>query len=234
MPETPPAAVRARGLGKRFGRHWAVAHIDLEIAAGDSVVVAGSNGSGKTTLLRLVSGLLSPSEGELFVDGLDVATETLEVRRRLSLVSHRTYLYERLTALESLRMWARLSNHPHDETRLVALLEEVDLVDRRHSTVDTFSAGMRKRLALARSRIEAPSILLLDEPFAALDVPGQALVEAWVEKGRDRGQTVVVASHNLERAAQLCRTAILMRAGQQIWNGPAAELPRAFAKAHSK
>lgn len=233
MLSTPTPAVSARGLGKRFGRHWAVAHLDLEIASGDSLVIAGANGSGKTTLLRLVAGLLRPTSGELSVDGLDTTQDTLAIRRRLSLVSHRTYLYDRLTALESMQIWNRLAGRHHDDETLIGLLEEVALADRRRSTVDTFSAGMRKRLALARARLEQPSILLLDEPFAALDVSGQELVEAWVARGREGGQTVLVASHHLERAAQLCRTAMLMRSGQHVWSGPASDLPAAFARAHA-
>lgn len=217
-------AVKARGLGRRFGRHWALAHVDLDLPAGQTLLLAGANGSGKTTLLRLFSGLLRPSAGELRLFGRDPARERLWCRRRLSLVSHETYLYDQLTALEMVRLWARLLARPADDEELLALLSRVGLADRRHSAIAGFSAGMRKRLTLLRTQLEAPCLVLLDEPFAALDPPGQAMVEAWLSDFRARGLAVVLASHSLARAAQLADRALLLQDGQIAWHGPAAEL----------
>ena len=105
------------------------------------------------------------------------------------------------------------------------LLEEVGLDDRASSLVGTFSAGMRKRLTLARSRLEEPDVLLLDEPFATLDAEGQELVARWVLETRQRGATVILASHQLQRAIPVCERAILLTAGQKSWRGPASRLP---------
>jgi heme ABC exporter ATP-binding subunit CcmA len=221
-------ALRAHGLGRRFQRSWALAHCDLEVAAGDTLLVAGANGSGKTTLLRLAAGLLRPTTGEVSVFGLEPRARRQACRRRLSLVSHHAFLYERLTAIESLRLWARILGGDRSDGALAALLEEVGLAERANDQVHTFSAGMRKRLTLARARLERPDLLLLDEPFAALDVPGQRLVEGWIRDSAARGVTVVLASHQLEQAATLCRRAIVLVRGQIEWEGSAAEAPGRF------
>ena len=225
MTARPPLAIEARALGRRYGRSWALAHLDLEVSAGDSLLVAGANGSGKTTLLRIVAGLLRPTDGEISIFGLDPRKERLACRRRLSLVSHRSYLYDRLTAAESLRLWSRAIGRDAGPDRIAELLTEVGLEERASDLTGTFSAGMRKRLTLARSRVENPDILLLDEPFAALDVEGQEMVAGWVRETRARGATVLVASHQLRQAAVLCERAILLTAGQKVWRGPAGDLP---------
>jgi heme ABC exporter ATP-binding subunit CcmA len=221
-------AIRTHRLGRRFQRSWALAHCDLEVAAGETLLVAGANGSGKTTLLRLTAGLLRPSTGSVEVFGREPRASRLAVRRRLSLVSHHAFLYERLTAIESLRLWARIRGAPFDDRSLTALLGEVGLAERASSPVNSFSAGMRKRLTLARTRLEEPDLLLLDEPFAALDVPGQRLVERWIRDAAARGVTVVLASHQLEQAATLCRRAIVLRRGQIEWEGAATEAATRF------
>ena len=226
-------AIRAQRLGRRFQRSWALAHCDLEVSAGEALLVAGANGSGKTTLLRLAAGLLRPTTGSIEVFGLEPRTRRQACRRRLSLVSHHTFLYERLTALESLRLWARILGHDRSDRALGALLDEVGLAERADDQVHTFSAGMRKRLTLARARLEQPDLLLLDEPFAALDVPGQRLVERWIRDSAARGVTVVLASHQLEQAATLCRRAIVLARGQIEWEGTAADAAARFEAAAS-
>lgn len=213
------AAVRASGLGRRFGAHWALAHVDLAIEPGEVVLLAGPNGSGKTTLLRLIAGLYKPTRGELRVFGLEPQRQRLSCRRLLSLVSHESYLYDRLTAVETLRIWARLLGRDITEEELLELLAEVDLAGRRDLPVGGFSAGMKKRLTLVRSRLERPRMMLLDEPFSALDAAGRKLVESWFERWRSDGVTVVMASHTLVRACRLCDRAVLLERGQIAWTG---------------
>jgi len=219
-------AVSASGLGRRFGRRWAVAHVDLEIAAGEVVLLAGPNGSGKTTLLRLLGGLWKPSRGTLRVFGLDPGRERLSCRRLLCFASHENYLYPPLTALETLRVWARLLGRAAPDDELVELLASVELAERRDHRVGGFSAGMRKRLTLLRTRLEDPRLILLDEPLATLDAAGRRMVERWIAEFRDQGRTVVMASHALERMGALCDRAIELRTGQVIWGGPGRELLR--------
>lgn len=223
---TSPPAFEARGLGRRFGRRWALAHVDLTVAPGESLLLAGANGSGKTTLLRIAAGLSTPSAGTVRIFGHDPEKERLTCRRLLTLVGHRSYLYDRLTALETLRIWSRLTGAGGTDAELLALLAEVELEPHAHRQVGEFSAGMRKRLTLLRTRLERPRLLLLDEPLAALDAAGKQLVERWIRREREGGAAVIVASHALERMSRICERGLLLEAGQAVWEGPAAELPR--------
>ena len=216
--------IHARGLGIRFGAQWALAHVDLDLAAGGRLLLAGANGSGKTTLLRLIAGLRRPTAGRIRVDGRLAGKERHGVRATLSLVSHHDYLYDRLTALETLQLWASLCGAAAGRPELLGLLGELGLDAAADRQVVGFSAGMRKRLILARSRLEKPRLLLLDEPFASLDPQGQSLIEKWIGRFADGGGTLIVASHAIERASRLCRRAVLLEQGQAVWQGAAADL----------
>ncbi|MEJ2086227.1 MAG: heme ABC exporter ATP-binding protein CcmA [Acidobacteriota bacterium] len=221
-------AVAAFGLGRRFGRHWAVAHCDLEVPSGQTLLIAGPNGSGKSTFLRLCSGLLKPNRGEVRIFDLNPQSERLETRRRLSLVGHDNYLYNQLTALETLKVWAGLRGSALDRAALVELLQEVDLAEWADTLVVGFSAGMKKRLTLLRTKIEQPDLILLDEPFSALDPSGQDLVKQWIRSFQQQGKTVVIASHNLPRVTPLCHRAIYLKKGQIVWSGSPNELLSGF------
>ena len=212
-------ALSANGLGRRFGRNWALAHVDLEVEVGESLLLAGANGSGKTTLLRLISGRLRQTTGQVSVFGERRARA--ERARLVTLVSHHSYLYAQLTALETVRLWSNLAGEDEADSSLLRLLESVRLDRRAHDRVGTFSAGMRKRLTLLRTYLERPQLILLDEPFAALDPAGQQLISEWVRSFTERGATVMMASHALARACGLCRRAVLLERGQIRWIGPA-------------
>ena len=222
-PSTAPALV-ASGLGRRFGRRWALAHVDLELPAGGSLLLAGPNGSGKTTLLRLLAGRLEASAGTLRLFGLDPRRHRGTVRSGLSMVSHHLSLYPRLTAAETLALWLRLGGEPAPAERVRELLAEAGLEAHGDVEVGAYSAGMRKRLALVRVRIERPHLLLLDEPFSALDSAGRAWLAEWLAGLRREGVGLVLASHALEWSAPLCERAVRLAAGQVTWSGPAAAL----------
>lgn len=215
----------AAGLGRRFGSRWALAHLDLTVEAGEVVFVAGSNGAGKTTFLRLAAGLYRPSAGEIRLRGLVPSRDRMACRRMVSLVSHDAFLYDRLTAAEMVGLWARLLGEPLSLAGRRELLATVGLAEAADSLVGGFSAGMRKRLALSRIRLEKPEIVLLDEPFSALDEAGKLLVEEWIRDARSRGLAVLLASHDLDRASALADRAVWFRQGQLFWSGAAAALP---------
>ena len=223
-----PSAVETRDLGKRFGRLWALSHCDLAVAPGEAMLLAGANGSGKTTLLRLIAGLHRPTRGTVTVFGHDSVRERMACRRSLAVVSHHSYLYDRLTALETVRLWARLLGRPSAEKNLIEQLAEVGLAERSRVPVGGFSAGMRKRLTLVQARLKEPRLVVFDEPFSALDRQGQGLVEAWISSFRAAGAAVILASHDLERAAQSCDRAVMLQQGQQVWMGPAADIVSRF------
>ncbi len=211
-----PFALRAVDLGKRFGRTWAVAHLDLEIPPGASVWLRGPNGAGKTTLLRMAATLSRPDRGRLEVLGADAVRDRERIRRGIALVSHALYHYPGLTAAETLELWRRLGGSAADPVATAEALDVVGLGPHAGRRVGEFSAGMRKRLALARARLERPRLLLLDEPFSALDDDGCRMVQAWVTDFVAGGGTAVLASHDADRAAPVCGWTARMAAGQLV------------------
>lgn len=218
-------AVEARGLCRRYGRRWALADVSFDVAPGTVLVLTGRNGSGKSTLLRVLATAIRPDRGSARVLGHDLATDREEVRRRSSLLSHHTYLYESLGALENLQAGARFLGQEASRAALLPLLHEVGLSERADDPVSTFSAGMRKRLALARVLLQDAELVLLDEPYAALDPPGFRLVDRLLERLRRRGSTVLVATHLLEHGAALGDSALVLEEGRLAWAGKASELP---------
>jgi ABC-type multidrug transport system ATPase subunit len=185
--------IRARGLDKRFGEKRVLRGVDLDVGDGDFVVVTGPNGSGKTTLLRLVAGLLAPSAGELGVRA---------ERAGIGFLSHEPLVYRELTPIENLQLFARLYRIPERGERIGMLLERFGLWDVRHERAGTFSRGMLQRLALCRTLLHDPGLLLLDEPFNALDAEGAGLLDR--ELAELRGErTFLVATHDPARLAPL-------------------------------
>jgi heme exporter protein A len=214
------AAVEVRKLSRRYGRRWALADVTLEVGSGETVIVAGRNGSGKSTLLRVLATAIRPDFGSVRVAGFDVREEREDVRRRVALLSHHSYLYESLTPHENLEVAARLLR---SSLPLMPLLARVGLESRAHDPVFTFSAGMRKRLSLARVLLQEPDVILLDEPYGQLDPPGFALIDSVVRESKARGATVIMATHQLGRGAALAKRAFVLEAGRLAWTGPAAE-----------
>jgi heme ABC exporter ATP-binding subunit CcmA len=201
----PPPAVATQELARLFGRNAALAGVSLRIERGSMIALRGPNGAGKTTLLRILATSLRPSFGTAQVDGVDVAARPDVVRGRVGYLSHANGLYDDLTAAENLHFAARLLGRTDaaDAAEAVAVaLAEVGLVADADRRVRGFSAGMRRRLALGRLLLRSPSLLLLDEPHAALDADGQALVDRLLAGWHDRGVTVLVASHQSERVAR--------------------------------
>jgi heme exporter protein A len=219
-----PPAVEAHGLCRRYGRRWALVDVSLRLPRGSALLVAGRNGSGKSTLLRVLATAIRPDRGRGSLAGYDLVTQRDEVRRRSALLAHFAYTYESLTAHENLQVTARFLENGAAPT-LQASLEEVGLAERAHDPVETFSAGMRKRLALARVLLQPAEVVMLDEPYGQLDPPGFRFVDRLFGRLRQRGTTVIMATHLLERGADLCDEGLVLEGGRVAWTGPAADLP---------
>jgi ABC-type multidrug transport system ATPase subunit len=174
----------ARALSKSFGPKRVFSRIDLTLAPGGFLLVTGPNGSGKSTLLRVLAGLAAPSSGEL----------ELPERSVVGYVGHDPLVYRELTPLENLTLFARLYRVPEARERIGMLLERFGLWERRNDRVSTFSRGMQQRLALCRALLHEPQLLLLDEPFNALDADGAALLDRTLEELS--GRTLIVATHD--------------------------------------
>lgn len=201
--------------------------IDLRVEPGEFVGLLGPNGAGKTTLLKIVATLLLPSRGEVFVDGIDVLRYPGKVRRILGVVlaGERT-LYWKLTAMENLLLFAGLHNIPGREAyrRAAELLELVGLKDFSHVTVEKFSTGMRKRLAIARALIHEPKVLILDEPTSGLDPHGVEEVWEVLLALREKGATVLMATHNMLEAERIPTRLLIIDSGRILADGTAAEI----------
>lgn len=186
--------IKARGLTKRYGARTVLAGIDLDLERGGTLLVTGPNGSGKTTLLRLLAGLAAPTAGSL-----DIALD----RRHLGYLAHEPLVYRDLTAHENLTLYARLYRVDRPRQRIGELLERFGLVEAASSRVSTYSRGMTQRLALCRTLLHAPTLLVLDEPHAALDTSGVELLDRELLTLSD-STTIVVSSHDPDRIEPIC------------------------------
>jgi len=188
-----PLLIRAAGLEKRFGPRRVFRELSFDVAARDALVVTGPNGSGKTTLLRMLVGLAAPTRGTL-----DVALD----RGRIGYVGHEPILYRELTALENLDLFGRLYRVPERRERIGMLLERFGLWEARNERVAAYSRGMAQRLALCRTLLHEPDLLVLDEPYSALDEDGATLLDRELD-ALAASRTLVVATHDPERLAPL-------------------------------
>lgn len=217
-------AVGLEQVARRFGRRWALRGVTLRVAPGEAVVLLGRNGSGKTTLLRVLSTALRPTRGTGTVWGHDLAGDPDGVRRNIGYLSHESGLYLDLTARENLEFALRMSGgrralahaSVRHDGRLDESLEEVGLLQASHERVRGFSAGMKRRLALARALLVPPRLLLLDEPYAAFDASGIALVHRFVGEVREAGGSAIVATHDPDRAAVVADRWTRMQDGRVV------------------
>jgi heme exporter protein A len=216
LPVAPPPALALHDVSKRYGRHWALARLSYALPQGRSLLLTGHNGSGKTTLLRLVATALAPTHGRVLVRGQDCVEQRERVRREVALLSHASFLYEDLNAQQNLVVLARLLGLPTPAERARELLVKVGLTRRSDSPVRQFSAGMRKRLAIARLLLKAPAVALLDEPFGELDPAGIQAMEKIIGELKASGVTVVLATHLIEQGLSLCEERLHLAEGRAV------------------
>ena len=192
--------IRARALEKRYGRRRALKPLDLDLERGSFLVVTGANGSGKTTLLRLVAGLAAPTGGALEVDAS---------RGGLGFLGHEPLLYRDLSALENLDLFGRLYRVPERRERIGMLLERFGLWDVRAERVASYSRGMTQRLALCRALLHEPGLLVLDEPFTALDSEGAALLDRQLSELAGL-TTILLSTHDPGRVEPLATSRLAL------------------------
>lgn len=217
-----PVVLEAWGLVREYGAVVAVDRIDVTLAEGEFLTIFGPNGAGKSTLLGMLGGALRPTRGRVAIRGEELAYDVVEWRRRVGILSHRGYLYARLTAEENLRFYGRLFGLDDLGRRIPDRLERVGLGERADFQVRQLSHGMRQRLALARSLLHDPDVVLLDEPYTGLDPSAAAVLRDVLVELRDGRRTVVMVTHNLREGLQLATRIGIQVAGRLAWEGAAA------------
>lgn len=204
--------IRFRSAVALAGRFPVLAGVDLDVARGDVVLLRGANGAGKTSLLRACAGLLRVVAGEALVLGQDLVRDQRAVRRRVGLLGHQTGLYDEMTAADNLRFALRAARCP--TSAAAPAMEMLGLTGRLASTqVGSLSAGQRRRVALAVLVARDPELWLLDEPHAGLDAEYRDLLDGLVRSAAARGATVVLASHEAERAGSLAQRVVTVAGG---------------------
>jgi heme exporter protein A len=221
---THECLVRVVGLSKVFGTTLVLDDVSLDIQAGEAAVLLGANGSGKTTLLKVLATLLRPSRGTAAVAGVDCGRDPSEVRRHVGLVAHGSYLYEDLTPLENLRFWSTLAGAATSEDALRAALTTVDLDTVGDERVRTLSAGMKRRLSLARVVLASPRVLLLDEPFTGLDQQGTKWLVEYLQAVKARGGAILMATHSLGPAQAVADRVVILSNGRVALDRPRLDL----------
>ncbi len=230
MPEPSPSAdaalIRARGLTKRFGAFTAVDAVDFEVATGESFGFLGPNGAGKTSTMRMI-GCVSPvTEGELEVLGRDPLTDGPRIRSRIGVVPQQDTLDTELTVRENLLIYGRYFGLSRAECgrRADELLEFAQLTERRDDQVEPLSGGMKRRLTIARALINEPDLLLLDEPTTGLDPQARHLLWDRLYRLKQRGVTLVLTTHYMDEAEQLCDRLVVMDKAKIVAEGSPREL----------
>ena len=225
------ALISARKVVKRFGDFTAVDGIDVEVQRGESFGFLGPNGAGKSSTMRMI-GCVSPvTDGELRIFGLDPATHGKQIRARMGVVPQQDQLDEQLTVEDNLILYGRYFDIPRAEcrARTKQLLEFVQLEDRAKSRIEPLSGGMKRRVTIARSLINEPELLLLDEPTTGLDPQARHVLWDRLYRLKQRGVTLVLTTHYMDEAEQLCDRLVVMDTGRIVAEGS----PRALIQQHS-
>jgi ABC-2 type transport system ATP-binding protein len=219
------AAIEVVSLVKRYRETLAVDEISFSVPKGETIGLLGGNGAGKTTTIAMLMGLLVPSSGIIRMLGTDMAKDRFTPLARMNFSSPYVALPHRLTVEENLRVYAHLYSVARPTARIRELADALDLGPLMSRQAGKLSAGQKTRVALAKSLINRPDVLLLDEPTASLDPDTGDLVRSWLERYRaESGCTILLASHNMAEVERLCGTVLMMKQGRVVDRGTPAEL----------
>ena len=205
-----------RGLTKRYGGHLAVDHVSFHVDRGEVVGYLGPNGSGKSTTVNMVVGLLEPTSGSIWLDGIRHSDDPAAYRGRIGYVPEEPYLYTHLTATEYLTLVGRLRGiaQARLDEKVPELLRLFLLWDSRYSTMAAYSKGMRQRVLLAAALLHNPDVLVLDEPFSGLDVNASLLFRALLGMFASAGRMILFSTHRFDMVEKVCSRAVILSAGR--------------------
>lgn len=220
------AALELHNLSKQFGTHQAVNQLSLSVPPGTLYAFLGANGAGKTTTLRMIAGLLQPDEGDAFIFGSSILRSPRQAKQRLAYLPEDALLYSKLRPMEYLEFVAGLWNIPASRAQPYAqqLLKQLNLWTVRADYIETFSRGMRQKLALAGAFIHEPQLIILDEPLGGLDAAAARLVKTMLLEYAEQGNTVILTTHVLDVAERMAQQIGILNRGQLIAAGTLDEL----------
>jgi heme exporter protein A len=221
---SPSWAIEAQGVTKLFGDRYALRGIDLQVSRGEHLVVFGPNAAGKTTLLKILSTLAKPSSGNVWLDGIGIRDKPTQIRRKVGLVSHQTFLYDDLTVYENLKFYGKMYDVPNLESRIREVVSWVQLESRLYDRVGTLSHGLQQRASIARAILHNPSILILDEPEVGLDPHVSTVINDVLNGNNSNSRTVVITTHNLERGLELSDNVIILDGGEIVYQATKDEI----------
>lgn len=209
-------AVALKDISLRYSRQWTLLRISAEFPEGKSTLITGDNGAGKTTLLRVVATALRPTRGQVEIFGQDALKARESVRAQLGMISHNSHLYYDLSALENLKLVSEFSGVGGSVSDPVAALQRVGLQDAAHQVVRSFSAGMKRRVMIARLLMRDPRLVILDEPFGQLDPGGVELMKEVFGELQERGCTILLATHQHALGRSLCDVEMSLKGGELV------------------
>ena len=211
-------------LSKLFGTFSAVRNLSFSVGPGEVLGLVGPNGAGKTTTLRSLAGIIVPSRGSISIAGHDIQRESIEAKRALAFIPDEPHLFEYLSVEEHLRFIARLYGVADAETRMPALLNDLELSEKRRALPGELSRGMRQKLAIACGLLHSPSVLILDEPLTGLDPAGIRRMRETIASRAAAGAAVILSSHLLNLVEELCTKLLVMRRGERVAYGTLDEI----------
>ena len=221
--------IKLINLTKLYRGLRAVDNLNLEVRKGIVFGFLGPNGAGKTTTIKIMAGVLKPTEGQVIINGIDISRQPSEAKRCIGFIPDQPFLYEKLTGLEFLQFVAGLYNLDHSRSlngHIMELLELFELVHWREELIESFSHGMKQRLAMCAALLHEPEVTVVDEPMVGLDPKGARLVKDIFKDQADKGRTVFMSTHSLEVAQEVCQEIAIIQAGKIIATGTAEELER--------
>ncbi|HEX6104367.1 MAG TPA: ABC transporter ATP-binding protein [Gemmatimonadales bacterium] len=218
--------IRLTGLVKRYGKFTAVDGVDLEVPRGELFGLLGPNGAGKTTTIRMIAGILRPTAGTVEVGGFNVQRQPLEAKHRMGYIPDRPFVYDKLTGGEFLRFAAALygQDGPVVERRIDELLDLFELTQWKNELTESYSHGMRQKLIISGALVHRPDVIVVDEPMVGLDPKSARLLKDLFRQFVDRGGTVLMSTHTLEVAEQMCDRIAIVYRGRIAAHGTMSEL----------
>ncbi|MFQ5722084.1 MAG: ABC transporter ATP-binding protein [Candidatus Aminicenantales bacterium] len=210
--------IEVHDLWKKFGGLAAIRGVNLSVGQGEVMVVFGPNGAGKSTLINILSTTMKSSAGKAILGGFNLKDNALKIREIIGVVSHQTFLYDDLTAIENLSFYARMFNIDNREQRIQEVLQRIRLYSRRNNPVGSYSRGMQQRLAIARAILHDPSIILFDEPFTGLDNKACKILMELINEWKEDRKTILLTTHNLEKGLEIGQKFIILYRGEVVFS----------------